>query len=1449
MLIIHSVDYCDAGSYACKVSNEHGTVESTAQINVTDVRCHFESSFSEYSEVVEGQDIEFCCNLSDEDGVVFWYKDGKLLSDNDSISIIANNEKRILRIRSVKDSDSGTYRCETSDGRSRTEGELFIKEEEPQIIVGPQDDVIKQFGCDVMLRCELTKPANRLVWFKNGEEIWQQTNKYMVITSGCSSVLKIQNFGKNDIGSYHVALNEKEVSATAHLRLEVVPEIRIHEQYEEEIILNIHEELAFHVEVSAFPVATVTILHNDLRVQNRALVEQYDDITSVRMKNLTVDDCGIIKIIAENAIGIAERKFHVTVMDVPAEPINLNAKETTSNSTILSWSYAATPYSAPVTEFIVERKSADSNRWRIIGKTKANTLSFEADDLLSKQVYGFRVTAVNSVGEGPASHPIDVLTLDDEELQEEFSKDSLLEASVLDSHDAPLAVNGVAVSETIPEIGNDLNEEMKDAGKIAEPKTSIVIEVHGQEIREQKSVEENEKKITDKKAKIKRKKKEETKIEERQEKIETGLTEETRMADGIEKLPDDVKQEKFVEEDSFIKKVCDFDERAEITQEEQSDSLTVDGTHSEQLQNEDGIKLEKDTKIKELVLKPALELVELKLGESRELIIDASEEVQFHWTKNGRSLEESYSVNNTKTQSVVKLPAATLNTSGIPILEVESTAVEVKDGESAKLYVNVVETKGMKCTWRKDGKLIKPSKNMVTSYRDGTAQLTIKKTSASDNGVYTVPDAPEGPIKMDIDGKICSLTWKPPLNDGRSSVLGYYIEKYNEKTNKWTFVARCTTANYKTEHEDACRYRIAAENSIGLGAFIESETIPSESRPKISCLYDSTPALVFNEGDTATLSFSFTGQPTPNVEWINSNGKQIVESKTHKIESTAQGTTLSITDLHVSDSGKYKLKIKNRCGEDSIVINIQAWCTFEVNGRPRPPGKPIVKERTAESILLSWTPPKQDGGSPVRQYTVEMCTVTDKKWKKADITKKTSLKLFNLVPGETFIFRVRAENTFAKSEPSEESEPLLVEELSQFVDKKQIEEKPDLKLEDYDKLVTDIDTLDLKAMNYTICEELGKGAYGTVYRAIEKSTGKTWAAKVVQVRPGVKRDDVLHEISVMSELHHDKLLKLHEAFDLGYEICLIVEFVSGGELFNKIVENDLLMTEEEARNYVHQILLGIEHMHNNQFVHLDLKPENILIKTKNSTDLKIIDFGLARKLIPNKNTKLLFGTPEFCAPEIVNHETIGLSADMWSVGVITLSSLSPFHGDTDEETLANVSAANWDFNDPLWSDVSDTAKDFIRRLMTKDKRQRMTVKQALKHPWITTTVVHCSFQKTQSIIIRNQLTASQKKIFMALKRWSECMLPIGRLARHGAIFRQQSMDGVFARTISFDTDTFPTMKKHLEDTVAHVGDLIATLTCEVDGNPLPWICWFKDNKELKYHHLNTTVYSLTDWRN
>ncbi|XP_063113007.1 death-associated protein kinase 2 isoform X5 [Cavia porcellus] len=120
--------------------------------------------------------------------------------------------------------------------------------------------------------------------------------------------------------------------------------------------------------------------------------------------------------------------------------------------------------------------------------------------------------------------------------------------------------------------------------------------------------------------------------------------------------------------------------------------------------------------------------------------------------------------------------------------------------------------------------------------------------------------------------------------------------------------------------------------------------------------------------------------------------------------------------------------------------------------------------------------------------------------------------------------------------------------------------------------------------------------------------------------------------------------------------------------------------------------------------------------------IKLIDFGLAHEIEDGVEFKHIFGTPEFVAPEIVNYEPLGLEADMWSIGVITyilLSGASPFLGDTKQETLANITAVSYDFDEEFFSQTSELAKDFIQKLLVKETRKRLTIQEALRHPWIT----------------------------------------------------------------------------------------------------------------------------------
>ncbi|XP_034387133.1 myosin light chain kinase 2, skeletal/cardiac muscle [Cyclopterus lumpus] len=267
------------------------------------------------------------------------------------------------------------------------------------------------------------------------------------------------------------------------------------------------------------------------------------------------------------------------------------------------------------------------------------------------------------------------------------------------------------------------------------------------------------------------------------------------------------------------------------------------------------------------------------------------------------------------------------------------------------------------------------------------------------------------------------------------------------------------------------------------------------------------------------------------------------------------------------------------------------------------------------------------------------------------------------------------------------------------------------------------------ATYYTINrdEVLGGGRFGQVHKCIENSTGLLLAAKIIKARSQKEKDVVRNEIQVMNQLNHPNLIQLYAAFESRHDIILVMEYVEGGELFDRIIDENYNLTELDTVLFIRQICEGLQYMHKMYILHLDLKPENILCVSRATNKIKIIDFGLARRYKPREKLRVNFGTPEFLAPEVINYEFVSFPTDMWSLGVITymlLSGLSPFLGDDDNETLNNILACQWNFEEEEFTDISDEAKDFITLLLVKSKSWRMGAAESLRHPWLSDRSLH-----------------------------------------------------------------------------------------------------------------------------
>ncbi|KAM9294031.1 death-associated protein kinase 2-like [Gastrophryne carolinensis] len=293
---------------------------------------------------------------------------------------------------------------------------------------------------------------------------------------------------------------------------------------------------------------------------------------------------------------------------------------------------------------------------------------------------------------------------------------------------------------------------------------------------------------------------------------------------------------------------------------------------------------------------------------------------------------------------------------------------------------------------------------------------------------------------------------------------------------------------------------------------------------------------------------------------------------------------------------------------------------------------------------------------------------------------------------------------------------------------------------------------------YELLEKLGSGHFGVVKKCKEKSTGNLFAGKFIKTRKskgsrlGLDRDQVEREVFILQQLEHPNIMRLHDVFASKAETVLILELIRGGELFDFIAEKEAL-SEEDAIEFLEQILKGAAYMHARHIAHFDLKPENIMLLEKDvpHPKIKIIDFGLAQKIEDGAVFKSLCGTPQYIAPEVINYEPLGPPTDMWSVGVITyilLSGLSPFQGETDAETLTNVVNGNYEFDDRIFKDTSEMAKDFIRQLLLKDPRDRMTAVECLIHPWIKPLT-----RKQAANRSRSSINIKNFKKFNARRKW------------------------------------------------------------------------------------------------
>lgn len=262
---------------------------------------------------------------------------------------------------------------------------------------------------------------------------------------------------------------------------------------------------------------------------------------------------------------------------------------------------------------------------------------------------------------------------------------------------------------------------------------------------------------------------------------------------------------------------------------------------------------------------------------------------------------------------------------------------------------------------------------------------------------------------------------------------------------------------------------------------------------------------------------------------------------------------------------------------------------------------------------------------------------------------------------------------------------------------------------------------------YELHEKLGSGTFATVRRVVQKNNNTNQKALKITSLRNLKDEEIealKNEVTILGECSHPHVVKLYESYITNDKIYMVQDLLSGGELFDRIIEQTFF-SEKEAAKVIAQIASALDYLHLQNIVHRDLKPENLLLTDKSDKyDVKIIDFGLAKK-----STELMSmpcGTPGYVAPEILKRRKYHKEVDIWSLGVITyilLCGFPPFHDDGNnlKNLYKQIRAGKYSFPKKYWANISKEAILLIKKMLQVKPRNRIDASAIIRDKWITST--------------------------------------------------------------------------------------------------------------------------------